>query len=105
MPENFDFDLSGFEETLKAELERSNAAFKGKYASELDQLMGLSRTEIDALTPDITDLQKYDQLIAVVKDASSRNLAQAELKNRVERLGKIAVTIAKKVPSLASIFV
>ena len=66
--------------------------------------MGLSRDEIDAITPDATDLQAYDQLISVVKQASRHNLNQAELVNRIKALGGVAVTIAKKSAGLAAMF-
>jgi hypothetical protein len=100
-----DFDLEGFEQDLKKQLEQSNIAFQGIYKSELNELTGLSRDEIDSITPDTTDLQKYDELITVVKAASAVNLAQAELKNQIEKLGTLAVEIAKHVPSLAALFV
>ena len=103
MPDDFDF--SGFAEDVKKDLENGREAFKGKYANELDALLGLSRAEIDKLIPGTADLDTYDQLIAVVKDASRRNLAQAELKGQIQKLGKLAVTIAKTVPVLAKVLV
>jgi len=99
-----EFDLDAFEADLDATLERGRQAFKGKYKRELDDLAGLSREEIGAMTPDMTDLQKYDELIAVVKEASRVNLAQAHLKQQIEKLGSVAIEIAKRVPSLAAIF-
>lgn len=98
------FDLGAFEADLEDTLERGRVAFEGKYAKELNELAGLSRAEIDAITPNITDLQKYDELITVVKEASRVNLAQAQLKQQIEKLGGLAVKIAKRVPSLATIF-
>lgn len=98
------FDLEAFEADLDATLERGREAFKGKYKEELNELAGLSRAEIDAITPDITDLQKYDELIMVVKEASRVNLAEAQLKQKIEKLGAVAVKIAKSVPSLARLF-
>ncbi len=71
---------------------------------QLNELAGLSRAEIDAITPDITDLQKYDDLITVVKEASRVNLSQAQLKQQIEKLGEIAVKIAKRIPSLVELF-
>lgn len=100
-----DFDLEGFEKDLKNTLEQSGNAFNGKYKTELNELAGLSREEIDMITPDLTDLQKYDELITVVKAASAANLAQAELKNQIEILGTVAVKIAKKIPTLAALFI
>ena len=100
---NFVFDIAGFNEDVQADLRRSEAAFRGKYKDQLNDLMGLSRSEVDAITPGISDLQTYDQLIAVVKDASAKNLRQAELKDRIEKLGELARSIAEKVPSLAAL--
>ena len=97
------FDPEAFRKRLREQLIASREAFDGTYANELTQLSGLSRSEIDAITPGGLDMQKYDALITLVKEASRVNLAQAELKSQIERLGKIAVGIAKKVPSLAAI--
>ncbi len=102
MPE--EFDLKGFEADLDATLEKGRVAFKGMHKKQLDELLGLSRAEIDMITPDMTDLQKYDELITVVKEASRVNLAQAQLKQQIEKLGAVAVKIAKRVPSLATLF-
>lgn len=100
-----EFDLEEFEADLDAILERGRIAFKGKYKKELDELVGLSREEIDAIIPEnMTDLQKYDELITVVKEASRVNLAQAQLKQQIEKLGAVAIKIAKRVPSLAGLF-
>ena len=101
---SYEFDLEGFNADLKETLARGREAFKGKYKNELNELAGLSRAEIDKITPDLTDLQKYDELITVVKEASRVNLSQAELKNNIEKLGNVAIKIAKLVPSLAGIF-
>ena len=97
------FDPEAFRKRLREQLKASREAFDGAYATELEQLSGLSRSEVDAITPGQLDMQKYDALITLVKEASRVNLAQAELKSQIEKLGKIAVGIAKKVPSLAAI--
>lgn len=99
-----EFDLEGFENDFKETLRKGREAFKGKYKNELNLLLGLSRAEIDSITPDTTDLQKYDELIALVKETSRQNLAQAQLKKQIEKLGGVAVKIAKRVPSLAKVF-
>jgi hypothetical protein len=97
------FDLAEFERALDDALKKGNEAFRGKYRRELDELAGLSRVEIDAISPGITDLETYDRLITVVKEASRVNLAQADLKKQIEKLGDIAVKIAKRVPAFATI--
>lgn len=103
MTDEFEFDLEGFEEDLEATLENGRKAFVGTYKDELNALSGLSKEEIDAISPGITDLQKYDELITVVKEASRVNLEQAALKAQIVKLGNIAITIAKRVPTLAAI--
>jgi hypothetical protein len=103
MSDEFVFDLEGFEADLDSTLERGREAFKGKYKEELNELAGLSRKEIDKITPGITDLQKYDELITVVKEASRVNLSQAQLKQQIEKLGAVAIQIATRIPSLASL--
>lgn len=99
-----EFNLEAFETDLDATLERGREAFRGRYKDELNELAGLSRAEIDAITPDMTDLQKYDELITVVKEASRVNLTQTQLRRKIEALGATAVKIARRVPSLAGIF-
>jgi hypothetical protein len=100
----YEFDFDAFEADLDVTIANGRAAFEGKYKDELNDLAGLSREEIDKITPDdVTDLQKYDELIAVVKESSRVNLKQADLKRQIEKLGDVAVTIAKKIPQLAAI--
>ncbi|WP_226665062.1 hypothetical protein [Microbulbifer aggregans] len=96
-------DIEEFKRKLKEKMLENRAAFEGQYKEQLNELMGLSRADIDSITPDGTDMETYDQLITVVKEASRVNLAQATLKQRLEELGEIAVKIAKKAPSLAAI--
>lgn len=102
---DFEFDLEAFEAGLDDILARGREAFRGQYAEELNSLAGFSREEIDRITPDTTDLETYDQLITVVKEASRVNLQQAQLKQQIIKLGEVGVQIAKKVPSLARLFV
>ena len=94
MPKEFD--------DLFAEAE---AAFDGEYKNELDNLLGLSREEIDAVTPGTSDLKIYDVLISVVKKASKDNISQAQLIDNIRSLGEVAVKIAKKVPSFAALLI
>tara|TARA_R110002050_G_scaffold113401_1_gene228111 strand:- start:8607 stop:8900 length:294 start_codon:yes stop_codon:yes gene_type:complete len=81
----------------------ADSAFDDKYKKELDHLRGLSRSEINALTPGTSDAQIYLDLIKVVEQASKENLSQAELVLRIKGLGETAVKIAKKVPLFASL--
>lgn len=85
--------------------EEADAAFNGAYKNELNQLMGLSKNEIDEITPDgVTDMATYSKLIEVVKQASKTNMSQADLITNIKSLGNIAIKIAKKIPALAAMF-
>ncbi len=97
-------DLAAFKKDLKRDLEAGRKAFEGQYGAAINELMGLSRDEIDAITPGGEDLQVYDQLIIVVKQASQHNLSQAQLAENIKALGKVAVAIAKKSAKLAPLF-
>jgi hypothetical protein len=81
----------------------ADAAFNGLYKKELNQLVGLSKEEIDSITPETTDLKIYAVLIKVVEKASKDNLSQAQLIENINALGDIAVQIAKKVPQFAAL--
>ena len=97
-------DKAAFRKRLEERAKVNRQAFDGIYKEEIEGLLGLSREEIDRITPDTTDLETYDQLITVVKEASAANIAQAELKNRIMELGGIAVNIAKRIPKLSNLF-
>ncbi len=92
-----------FKKRLQDKLDESRKEFEGKYKDQLKDLMGLSKEEISEITPDLVDIETYNKIIIVVKEASRANLSAVALKKNIEELGKIAVKIAKKVPSLAAI--
>jgi len=88
---------------LKERAKRNREAFMGRYRDELNALLGLSKEDIDKITPDTTDLEIYAQLISIVKEASADNIDQAELKNLIIELGKVGVEIAKRIPALVDL--
>ena len=98
-------DIKAYEKRLRERARANRLAFEGQYRKEIEGLLGLSRKELERITPDTTDLEIYDQLITVVKEASASNIAQAELKSRIMELGGVAISIAKNVPKLASLFI
>jgi hypothetical protein len=98
-------DREAYRKKLKERAELNRKAFEGQYKDELKELLGLSRDEIDKITPDTTDLETYSQLITIVKEASAANIDQAELVSRIKALGSLAISIAKHVPKLATLFV
>ena len=82
-----------FEEEFAAALQESHDAFMGQHKEAVGALSGLSRAEIDAIVPGALDLQKYDELMLLVRKASSRNMDSAELAGRIRDLGEVAVDL------------
>lgn len=99
------FDIDEFRIRLKERAQSNRQAFEGQYQEELNMLLGISHEEIDQIIPGTTDLEIYDQLITVVKEASAANISQAELKLRIEELGNIGIAIAKLIPKLAALLI
>ena len=81
-----------------------NESFNGTYSVALSQLTGLSKEEINSITTNTEGSRTYSLLIKVVEEASRKNFTQAELVEDIKELGEVAVKIAKKIPSLASLF-
>jgi len=94
-----------FAKQLDEDMDIIHTAFQRDYKEEIEGLLGLSREEIDKITPDTTDLETYDKLIAVVRRASVNNISQAELKNRIKELGEVAILISMRVTKLARLFI
>ena len=97
--------MEEYRQKLEERSRVNREAFKGKYQQELNGLLGLSKVEIDNITPGTTDLETYAQLISIVKEASADNIDQAELKKRIMALGEVGMEIANMVPSLADLLV
>ena len=68
----------------------ADAVFNGMYSSELRQLKGLSKEEINAIVPASNSMQTYQALVEVVEKASKDNLAQAQLISKIKSLGTSA---------------
>lgn len=103
MPMTREEALKRQQEELDGIMEATRKAFQGAYAEQLQGLLGLSKEDLDAITPKVSAEADYAHLIEVVKQASANNLSIAELKSRIEALGSTAVAIAKAVTSLAGL--
>jgi PHP family Zn ribbon phosphoesterase len=85
-------------------IDETRAEFEGKYGEELKALLELSAEELEEIAPRLESTEVYAQLIAVVRNASVKNLSVARLKARIRALGEVAVAIARKVPGLDRLF-
>ena len=63
------------------------------------ELKVLTQTNIDwqALRPKVNDPETYDKLVAIVNEATDKNESLAQLKSRMEKLGKEGVKVAKEI--------
>jgi diacylglycerol kinase family enzyme len=96
-------DLDDMFAEMDRAADRAERALDGQFSEIYKQLRSLSPDEIDSITPDTTDQKEYERMIALVQEATERNLNQAQLVERIKSLGDIAINIARKVPSLAAL--
>jgi len=68
--------------------------------SQLEQLKALTGEQIDNLRIKVSDQELYDRLVAVVQDATQRNLSLAQLLGNIKSLGGEAISLAKEVLSI-----
>jgi hypothetical protein len=104
MPTTEEEALQKQQEELDAIMEKNRIAFAGIYGKQIRGLLGLSKDEVAAITLNVTSDDVYAHLIDVVKDASAKNISAAELKQRIEGLGRAAVASPKKVAAFAGRF-
>jgi hypothetical protein len=63
-----------------------------------------TKTDWESLRPQVADQESYYKLIAAVKEGQQKNITAAELKEKIETLGKGVVEVAAKVgPLLAAV--
>ncbi len=85
--------------------QQADSEFNEQYSQALKYLKEeLSETEIQSIVPQGTNAEEYKKLIAVIEDATNKNMSQAELITKIKSMGDIVVKIAKKIPALASLF-
>ena len=89
-----------FQRSVRKRFKEIDEELRGRHKKHLDALLGISRAEIDAITPDTTDMDTYNKLIVVVAEATRKNVAIADLRQTIREMGTVAIDIAKKVPGL-----
>ncbi len=91
---------------LKNKLKKASsgaaAAADALLSEELSALKSASQSDLVALRPKISDQETYDKLIAIVSEATQQNMSLAELKDRLQQVGKAGLAIAKEVAGLLS---
>lgn len=88
---------------MESAADRAERTLNGQFSQIYKGLRNLSPEEIDSITPDTTDQKEYERLIALVQEATERNLDQAQLVDRIKDMGVVAISIARKVPSLSAL--
>lgn len=94
-----------FDQELEAALnDAEKALHEGKYQSAMQDLLALSMSEIKGTVPNVS-YADYSKLLTIVEMASSKNFAEAKLKEQIVALGDVAVSMARLVPALATLFI
>jgi hypothetical protein len=97
-------ELDEFDRQFAEDIKTVKDAGNGPYAQAIQDLLGLSAESLKVGNLKSVPAETYSNLIGLVEKASAMNLSQAQLKARIQSLGKTAVSIAKKVSSLATLF-
>ena len=91
---------AAFKRSVRRRFKEIDDELRGRHKKHLEALLGISRAEIDAITPGKTGIDTYNKLIVVVSEATRKNLAIADLRQTIRDMGTVATEIAKKVPGL-----
>ena len=89
---------------FKKQFGEADKSFDKIYENALAQLKGMSPAELAEVTPDTASKEEYDKLVAVVEEATRKNLSQAEFVAKVKQLGATAQKIIAKIPAVADWF-
>jgi hypothetical protein len=89
---------------LRKIIRENREAFLVDYAAAMAELKGLSADQLATIVPGVAGSDVYDRLKAAVAEATQKNEESAALKDRIVKLGQLAIEIAKKVPTLAALF-
>jgi hypothetical protein len=81
-----------FEQAAGQAAGETDAALQGA----LQRLMSTNATDLKRLAPQVSDRATYDKLIAIVDEASARNLAIGEIADKVKRLGQAGTDLVKE---------
>ena len=97
-------DTAVLNEALDNDLHYTPDAFKGRYRVQLHELLSLSDDEIAQACPGKQAAHYYNIVIAVVSEASRKNMAPTRLADLLRSIGEDTVKIAKLVTGLAAAF-
>jgi len=98
-----EIDLGRMFAEMDAAADRAERTLDGRFGSIYRELRGLSPEEINDITPDTTHQKEYERLIALVQQATDKNMDQAQLLERIREMGDVAQKIARRVSSLSSL--
>ncbi|WP_163140506.1 hypothetical protein, partial [Arhodomonas sp. KWT] len=93
-------DLDAMFAEMDRAADRAERTLDGRFGGIYRELRALTPEQIDGITPDTTDQREYERLMALVQEASERNMEQGELINRIRELGTVAKQIAQQVSGL-----
>lgn len=96
-------DLDNLFKNMDQAASRADEALKGSLAAQYRELRSLDPAIFADLTPDTSDEAMYEELMAVVMEASARNESQAQLGKRINQMGGLAIEIAQRVPTLLAL--
>jgi len=88
---------NGWKERFEKEAGKAAEDADAQLEGAAEKLMAATTVDLEELRPEVNDPETYDRLVAVVQEATQRNLKVAQLTSRIAALGDGAVSLAKNV--------
>jgi len=83
--------------------DRAQRTLDGRFGEIYRDLRNLTPEQLDGIMPASDHQKEYERLVALVQEASERNLGQAELRDHIGALGEVAKRMARNLPGLAGL--
>lgn len=90
---------------FKKLFDKAEESFDKKFGSEINSITDLSELDLDKATPNLEDRELLKKIQLTVKDATQKNLSQAEVIENIKKIGDKAVDLVKKnFPKIKDLF-
>ncbi len=90
--------MPGMEDLAQSTADETDAALKDQETA----LLASTNLDWNSLSPQLTDQESFNKLMAAVREAQEKNESVAQLRARITSLGKGVIETAKKVAAILS---
>lgn len=96
MPKSTNIDWENFDKSVKTAGGRAAKKTDAILAAQLSQITSLTEREINELFPDQADVEKFAELMKIVKSSTSRNNKINKIVSNTEEFAGIVLSLLNK---------